>query len=69
LKKPKYGDGKDALFTYKGEEFYVYLNSLCKGFYLGPPEERFVKKVIPEFIDIHLDINEKQKFSTSKIFD
>lgn len=68
FRKPKYGEGMDALFQYGNEEYYVYLNSFCKGIILGDPNTKFMNKVIPEIIEIFLGRREKQENSTSKLF-
>jgi len=65
-RKPLYGFANDALFTYGGENFYVYLDTKCKGITYGKPSEELTKKIIPEFIEIMLDKREEQVYSTGR---
>jgi Fe-S-cluster containining protein len=49
---PKYGEKDSSYFEYKGEVFYVYLNSYCEGIVPGKPSFRLVNKTIPELIEL-----------------
>ncbi len=49
---PKYGEKNHAYFEYRGQVFYVYLNSYCEGIIPGKPSFRLVNKIIPELIDL-----------------
>lgn len=65
--KPKYGYKEEAEYEYKGQSFYIYLDSYCKGISYGKPLPFFEKYIIPEFIEISLKSREKQLLSTSLI--
>ncbi|MCX8171469.1 MAG: YkgJ family cysteine cluster protein [Candidatus Bathyarchaeota archaeon] len=64
LNKPKYGNSKEALFQYYGQNFYVYIDTFCPGIYWGQPTAELIYKVIPEFIEIALGIRQRQIYST-----
>ena len=68
-RKSRRGKGEVAIFQYRNENFYVYLESFCKGIQYGYPSTKFAKQVIPEFIEIYLGNLKNQVNSTSKIFD
>lgn len=67
LNKPKYGNPKEALFQYCGQNFYVYVDPFCPGIYWGQPTPELIYKVIPEFIEIALGIRQKQLYSTMQM--
>ena len=66
LTAPKYGYQHEAYFDYKNNRYYVYAMPYCQGISWGRPEELFVKKTLPEFIDIRIGLQEKQHFTTSR---
>lgn len=67
LKNPKYKQKELAMFTYKNNVFYVYVDPICKGLTLGKPSEELITKTIPEFIEISSGIKQTQFYSTSRI--
>ncbi len=66
-RKPKYGLAWESSFQYGGETFYIYLDSTCRGIVYGKPSQTFIKKVIPEFIEIALDQRNEQVYSTANL--
>lgn len=67
LSSPKYGRRSEALFEYKGNDFYVYIDPSCPQIVWGEPSLKLVNYVIPEFIEIALGVREMQYYSTSQI--
>ncbi len=65
--RPKYGLGRESVFPYKGEIYYIYLDSACKGINYGRPNSQFVEQTIPEFIGLSQGSKEKQAFSTGNL--
>lgn len=65
LREPRYGARNEALYEFKGQGFYVYLNPYCRGIIYGRPSERFERKVIQEFIELSIGLRVKQELSTS----
>lgn len=65
--KPKYGLGREAVFSFKGEVFYIYLDSACEGITYGRPCSHFVDQTIPEFIELSFGSREKQAYSTGNL--
>jgi hypothetical protein len=66
-KTPKHGQASNAEFIHGDDVFFVYVDPLCLGIRWGTPTLKFSKKILPEFVDIALELNEKQSFSTSNI--
>jgi len=64
--EPKFGDRREALYGYRGHNFYVYVDPACNGLHLGKPTNDFKYKILPEFIDVALGLRQKQHYSTSK---
>ena len=65
LTAPKYGYQNEACFNYRDNKFYVYAIPYCRGISWGRPRELFVKKTLPELIDIRIGVQERQRFTTS----
>jgi len=63
--KPRKRENKDfALYTYRGREFYVYVDTFCKGLNRGiNPIENIVKEVI----QLYLQEKIKQCLTTSEV--
>jgi len=65
--RPKYGTPREALYTYRGRNFFVYVDPACIGLSWGKPSQEFKYRTLPEFIEIAAGLREKQFHSTSKI--
>lgn len=65
--KPSYGFGREAVFPFKGDVYYIYLDSACEGIVYGRPCGNFVERTIPEFIELSLDSRERQIYSTGNL--
>ena len=48
-KHPKYGDEKEALYTYKGRNYYVYVQSDC----LGVGRGTSIASILPKIIKLY----------------
>lgn len=62
---PRYEQGKEASFDFRGETYFVYVNSYCRGLVYGRPSFRLINSVIPEFIELKLGLRRHQIRSTS----
>lgn len=67
LKTPKYGSPNKALFIYRGRPLYVYIDPFCPNIKWGKPTPELIHKIVPEFIELSLNLREKQIFSTSRL--
>ena len=67
LAEPKYSRPEEAVYNYLNNRFYIYAIPNCPGFSWGKPSEEFVKKTLPEFIEIQLGFRERQRFSTAPL--
>ena len=65
--KSKFGNQKKALFHYREQNFYVYVDSACTGLTIGNPDSELKFRTLPEFIDVAIGLRERQFFSTSKV--
>jgi Fe-S-cluster containining protein len=65
--KPKFGMANEALFNYRDNNFYVYVDPECTGLRWGTPDSEFKHRVLPEFIDVAVGLRRNQFYSTSKI--
>jgi len=63
--KPRYEYKDEAEFEFRGQKVYVYLNPYCRGIIYGTPSSIFIKKVIPEFVELSLGLRREQELSTS----
>ena len=64
--KPVYGRGDGSAYNFNGRTYHIYMDAECHGVVSGKPNERFLKKVVPEMIQISMGVRYKQKFTTSK---
>ncbi|MEM2842258.1 MAG: YkgJ family cysteine cluster protein [Candidatus Bathyarchaeia archaeon] len=62
LNKPKMDE---ALFTYIGEKFYIYLDKHCPEVKIGKPTNYLTNKVLPEIVKLSLNEKFKQVYSTA----
>lgn len=67
LAEPKYGQPDKAVYDYMNNRFYIYAIPNCSGLSWGRPSEEFVRKTLPEFIEIRLGFRERQRFSTAPL--
>ncbi len=65
--RAKYGRPNEASFTFRGSEFFVYLNPACHGLTYGVPSPRMTSQTVPEFVEIALGMRSQQQFSTSPL--
>lgn len=66
LSEPEYGYQDESCFEYRNKRFYVYAMPFCPGISWGRPEESFIKKTLPEFIDVRIGLQARQHFTTSR---
>jgi len=64
--EPKYSGENNAYYNYKGTALYVYLDPHCPGIKFGTPSWDFLKRVLPEVVEIGLGVRTKQYYSTSQ---
>jgi len=62
--RPKYGRRDEAAIEWRGRRMYVYADPLCRGLKLGSPTETFLKKTLPEFLNIRFNPSLEQRYST-----
>ena len=65
--KPKFGRPDEAVYRYRNNNFYVYVDPACTGLNWGKPAPEFKYKTLPEFIDVAVGLRNQQFHSTSKI--
>jgi len=69
LREPKSGMREDARFSYRDEEYYVYLNRYaglrCRGLGRGRPEE--LLRIISQVIEIDQDPTKNHRYSTARL--
>ncbi len=65
--KPKFGNPDKALFQYRNNNFYIYVDPACKGLNWGIPSPEYKYRTLPEFIDVAVGLCKQQFHSTSKI--
>ncbi len=65
--KPVFGFPDQAIYYYKSEEFYIYVDPFCRGLIWGNPSKQLVNNLIPEVLEIKLGRLEKQVFSTASL--
>jgi Fe-S-cluster containining protein len=66
LVEPKYGQPKDAAFTFAGKQLYIYVDNHCSGVRYGAPTWEFISLTLKEFASIALGICGTQHNSTRK---
>jgi len=64
--KPIYKRGDKSAYTHRERTLYVYLDPSCPGIAVGRPRERFLRKTLPEVVEIGIGLRWKQKYTTSK---
>ena len=64
--EPQFGQPREALYVYRGRNFYVYVDPECTGLHQGTPTTDFKYKILPEFIEVALGLRQNQYHSTSK---
>ena len=65
--KPKFGIADEALYRYRNNDFYIYVDPACTGLSWGKPVPEFKYRTLPEFIDVAVGLRKQQLHSTSKI--
>ncbi|MBS7658612.1 MAG: YkgJ family cysteine cluster protein [Candidatus Bathyarchaeia archaeon] len=58
----------EALFNYKGENFYIYVDKRCPNVKTGKPTNYLINKILPEVINLSINNKMKQVYSTSSQF-
>jgi Fe-S-cluster containining protein len=66
LSEPKYGEEKQAVYTYGKAYLYVYADSMCNGLIYGAPNWDFEHIKVKEFIELSLGIRQEQHKTTRK---
>ncbi|UCE44388.1 MAG: hypothetical protein JSV57_02610, partial [Candidatus Bathyarchaeota archaeon] len=65
--QPRYGKQNHASYEYRDRELFVYVDPGCPGLRFGRnPSRNLTFKVMPEFVEIALELREKQFYSTSR---
>jgi Fe-S-cluster containining protein len=64
LTKPKQ-KSDEALFIYKGENVYIYVDKRCPKVKIGKPTSYLINKVLPEVVNLNFNNKTKQFYSTS----
>ena len=64
---PRYGRPPQASYEYRDREFFVYADPGCLGLRFGNPSNHLVSNIIPEIVEIALEVREKQVYSTSGV--
>lgn len=67
LTKPKQKND-EALFDYKGETIYIYVDKRCPEVKIGNPTNYLINKVLPEIVNLSFNNKTKQVYSTSFLF-
>jgi Fe-S-cluster containining protein len=65
--EPKFGYEKEAVYTYEGNRFYVYVDSVCTGLTYGRPSFNFVNYTLREFVEVALGIRRNQSKTTGQV--
>jgi hypothetical protein len=65
--KPKFGRPDEAVYRYRDNNFYVYVDPACTGLIWGKPAPEFKYRILTEFIDVAVGLRNQQFHSTSKI--
>lgn len=64
--KPVYKRGDNAGIFFHGKQYYLYMDSDCRGIVSGNPGDRFRDQIVPEIMSIGIGLPVKQKYTTSK---
>lgn len=67
LTKPKQKND-EALFYYKNEIVYIYVDVRCPEVKIGKPTSYLINKVLPEIVNLNFNNKIKQLYSTSFLF-
>ncbi|MGP3668048.1 MAG: YkgJ family cysteine cluster protein [Candidatus Bathyarchaeota archaeon] len=65
--KPVYGYGEFACYSHNGLNFYIYVDTFCKGLIYGLPSKKILDEILPEVVKIYLGKKVKQQYTTSKL--
>jgi Fe-S-cluster containining protein len=65
--RPKFGRSNEAIYKHQDKDLFVYADPACIGIRWGKPMQEFTYRILPEFVEIALGLQEKQYYSTSKI--
>ena len=68
LDQPKYGRPRSASYGYRDKTLFIYADPVCEGIRWGNPTQEFAHATLPELVQITLGLQEKQYYSTSRIF-
>lgn len=64
LQAPKYGEEERAFYAYRGQRFFIYVDSLCQGLTWGRPDDSLMLRTLPEVVELKLGVREEQHYST-----
>ncbi len=64
LSEPKYGQEKQALFSYMGNQLYIYVDTMCSGLRYGTPSWDFRHTTVKEFAELALGLRNVQYKTT-----
>jgi len=64
-RSPKYGKADESIYNYMNKDYYVYVDTECRGIAYGKPSVEFMTKTVPEFIEISLGGGVSQCYSTN----
>jgi len=64
---PKFGIPREAVYRYRNNNVYIYVDPACTGLRFGKPTQEFTYRTLPEFIEVAVGLRENQFHSTSKI--
>ncbi|MFQ6053260.1 MAG: hypothetical protein ACE5OO_03390, partial [Candidatus Bathyarchaeia archaeon] len=53
-------------YRFRDRTFYVYLDPSCPGIVVGRPSQRFLRRTLPEVVEIGMGVRWKQRYTTSK---
>jgi len=60
---PKFGRPDEALYRYRNNDFYIYVDPACTGLTWGNPAPEFKYRTLPEFIDVAVGLRKQQLHS------
>jgi len=59
---------RSASYGYRDKTLFIYADPVCEGIRWGNPTQEFAHATLPELVQITLGLQEKQYYSTSRIF-
>lgn len=65
LSRPQYGYPGEALYFYRGNRLFVYVDTMCRGLRLGRPAFEFANYTLQEFIELAAGIRRNQVKTTA----